>query len=439
MSNALVDNSATALLVEVEDFAGTPSSPLGSYLRLGAVPTDIVSAYDSLNNDSIADDDSALTETSGEDLARQVMGFVDDTRYRGEEDSDYLTLTEEERQDKSKLLHTKGGWRDHTDGNRITTTRGDKVEVIGGNYKLLVLGREQWNTDEDGNAYGVGLHNESSGGITYHYDEVPGQIIDVRRASDGSTWEVIEECQTGHFVARYHGVDKDWHTGGDRVTRVGSRGAYRVYKDSATWDDVKEDLGFVDDDDFDKPSNASHLADDFWPGDSTLPEVREEVFADSVVDRVIASGDIIDEDGSQSYPADEHLSKVYADYIEDIQTFDIYKQTMKGAKDSSQATESWKGIFFELFVACAVTGKYGFFWDFRYGTFCSMVNIAAVLAQVNLCGKRAQATLATIYIDRNITPLSNKARLAPIIYDLAPSKKSFSATDFSKYLKLNMG
>jgi hypothetical protein len=48
---------------------------------------------------------------------------------------DYRTL-------ESSQLHTKGGWRDHTDGNRITTTRGDKVEVIRGNYKLLVLGRQ---------------------------------------------------------------------------------------------------------------------------------------------------------------------------------------------------------------------------------------------------------------------------------------------------------
>jgi hypothetical protein len=49
--------------------------------------------------------------------------------------NDYRTL-------ESSQLHTKGGWRDHSDGNRITTTRGDKVEVIRGNYKLIVLGRQ---------------------------------------------------------------------------------------------------------------------------------------------------------------------------------------------------------------------------------------------------------------------------------------------------------
>jgi hypothetical protein len=45
-------------------------------------------------------------------------------------------------ENESALLQVKGGWRDHSDGNRITTTYGDKVEVIRGNYKLLVLGRQ---------------------------------------------------------------------------------------------------------------------------------------------------------------------------------------------------------------------------------------------------------------------------------------------------------
>jgi hypothetical protein len=48
-------------------------------------------------------------------------------------------------QNESSILHTKGGWRDHSDGNRITTTLGDKVEVIRGNYKLIVLGRQDFN------------------------------------------------------------------------------------------------------------------------------------------------------------------------------------------------------------------------------------------------------------------------------------------------------
>ncbi len=79
-------------------------------------------------------------------------------------DSNEVSLaTTDARRKESAILHTKGGWRDHSDGNRITTTRGDKVEVIRGNYKLLVLGRSDLPTSPTagwGNAAGT----EISGG-----------------------------------------------------------------------------------------------------------------------------------------------------------------------------------------------------------------------------------------------------------------------------------
>lgn len=52
-------------------------------------------------------------------------------------------LSPSARQAVTAKLHSRGGWRDHTDGNRISTTRGDKIEVVGGNYRLVVLGRER--------------------------------------------------------------------------------------------------------------------------------------------------------------------------------------------------------------------------------------------------------------------------------------------------------
>jgi hypothetical protein len=50
--------------------------------------------------------------------------------------------TNQNRQAETLRLLTKGGWWDHSDGNRITTTAGDKLEVIQGNYKIMVLGRQ---------------------------------------------------------------------------------------------------------------------------------------------------------------------------------------------------------------------------------------------------------------------------------------------------------
>jgi hypothetical protein len=81
--------------------------------------------------------------------------FIDDARRRGTGNvspagppghglpvkSDNPTDTS--RRTVSADLHAKCGWRDHCDGNRITTTYGDKVEVVWGNYKMIVMGR-QW-------------------------------------------------------------------------------------------------------------------------------------------------------------------------------------------------------------------------------------------------------------------------------------------------------
>ncbi len=41
-----------------------------------------------------------------------------------------------------KALLTQGGVWDHTDGNRIVTTLGDKIEIIKGNYSLVVSGSD---------------------------------------------------------------------------------------------------------------------------------------------------------------------------------------------------------------------------------------------------------------------------------------------------------
>ena len=167
-------------LLLVPDFtnmleSATPTTPLNSYLRLGAA-------------DSRAGDSTQVA--LGEDLAAYVAGFTDDSRDRKNgtapnspvapgsppgssyapppdpisndpsNPSGVLTTTNSSGNDyrsgESARLHSKGGWRDHSDGNRITTTRGDKVEVIRGNYKLLVLGR----TDNLSNAEGF----DNSGG-----------------------------------------------------------------------------------------------------------------------------------------------------------------------------------------------------------------------------------------------------------------------------------
>src|SRR5262245_18222094 len=136
-----VDGTVLELRVEGFDAART----MDSYLRLGAAAAGAGDATD--------------PGKDGEDLASLVTGFSDDIRVRsdGVHSARPQTLIKgvldkgliegspvdsEGRKAESSNLHKKGGWRDHSDGNRITTTRGDKVEVIRGNYQLLVLGRQ---------------------------------------------------------------------------------------------------------------------------------------------------------------------------------------------------------------------------------------------------------------------------------------------------------
>ena len=67
-----------------------------------------------------------------------MLGFCDDTRFRNDESSNGW----QDRLTETKKLLSMGGWWDHSDGNRISTTAGDKVEIIQGNYKMVVMGRQ---------------------------------------------------------------------------------------------------------------------------------------------------------------------------------------------------------------------------------------------------------------------------------------------------------
>jgi prepilin-type processing-associated H-X9-DG protein len=180
---------ARYLLLEVPNFNSVddPSAQMGSYLRLGSVP-----------DPSVAGQPDAPFAT-GEDLASyanvahldgHVTEFLDDERVR-DGCPDFVSVAD--RKAESAVLHTKGGWRDHSDGNRISTTRGDKIEVIRGNYKLVVLGR----TDEPG---GAGW--DVSGG---HIEGLGiKSCIEWVQTFDG-TWKTIEKSEKGDTDVTQHG------------------------------------------------------------------------------------------------------------------------------------------------------------------------------------------------------------------------------------------
>jgi hypothetical protein len=132
-----------------------------------------------------------ITNVVGEELEVTELGITLDA---AAEELEGTRLGE------TALLHTKGGWRDHSDGNRITTTRGDKVEVIRGNYKLVVMGRQE-NLD---NASGWDLSGGELRATTLNLGEFETTSVEWVE-DDAGRWRVVEKNQKGDSFSIYWG------------------------------------------------------------------------------------------------------------------------------------------------------------------------------------------------------------------------------------------
>jgi hypothetical protein len=140
--------------------------------------------------------------------------FADDTRDQGAS-YNANAISPAQRVAESAMLLTKGGWRDHTDGNRVSTTYGDKVEVIRGNYKLVVLGRQ----DSPSN----GLTWDSSGGMLQDNDAAPGQLTEIKWVeTQGGTWRAVETCTKGDVETTFDGKVVERFLGGSVTSVTGS-------------------------------------------------------------------------------------------------------------------------------------------------------------------------------------------------------------------------
>lgn len=116
-------------------------------------------------------------------------------------------------------LRTRGGWRQHTDGNFLSTTRGDRVDVYYGNYKMVVLGR----MDITGSSPDWGeTYWESSGGHTRWATNTQGDMVLVRWNADRGRWRIYEETVKGDLIDRYQGVVEEIYEGPRMVTMIGS-------------------------------------------------------------------------------------------------------------------------------------------------------------------------------------------------------------------------
>lgn len=114
----------------------------------------------------------------------------------------------------------RGGLRDHTDGNRIVTVRGDRVDVVYGNYKRVVFGRVS------GDWVGATTYESAGGHVMERTSADALQVYAVEHVRettlDGAErWKVVERAENGDKVVRWSGQLVEHHNGPARVERIG--------------------------------------------------------------------------------------------------------------------------------------------------------------------------------------------------------------------------
>lgn len=227
------------LLIGVPQFAKDPISGnlMTSYLRLGASSSTweqdpggwlASRVWESGPPGAHLSPDGVEVDTNGE-VRQPDHVFIDDDRNRV--GGVPHPLSKAQRADQSRILHTRGGWRDHSDGNRITTTYGDKVEVIRGNYKMVVLGRQ----DDPATTAGWDVSGQIIQDFAYM---MPGAAVRVEECSnytdaDGNNvWHLQNTMEgmvsstnfAGDFF-EYHWGNKQWSfTGSENPQERGESG-----------------------------------------------------------------------------------------------------------------------------------------------------------------------------------------------------------------------
>jgi hypothetical protein len=210
--NVAIAGKADAPRSTGEDLASKARRP---HTRIDGVNTDDGSAtrseeyttFDLVFEDDIRERDPSapITPPYGE-CEPAGLERVDPKNPGGKSLDSPLADLEGLRMHETAQLHTKGGWRDHSDGNRISTTRGDKVEVIRGNYKLVVLGRQE----EIDNASGWDLSGGEMRSTTLNWGEFEATSVEWVE-DDGGRWRCVEKNQKGDEYSIWWGdVHEEW-------------------------------------------------------------------------------------------------------------------------------------------------------------------------------------------------------------------------------------
>jgi hypothetical protein len=303
-----------------------------------------------------------------------------------------VTADQQQRITESMKLHFRGGWRDHSDGNRISTTRGDKVEIVRGNYKMVVLGRRpdaagDETLDRVGRPVDTLANSvtswDASGGHILDWRFTPGAWTDISWVQDDEygTWKVTEETVKGDVDSTFYGTVTETFLGRSITTTIGWPGGCAT-------DNFERAEGDADDE-----SIPKLLRDN--------PGLKRE--NSTVTERTWAK-EIFDYDGSADCPVDYIEEKTYAKEMRE----EIHVTAGKGkitretrAKELREefhtpshvsyhygvdAREMWQGHFGELFLGASETLKIGNFVDVRVGAKIIETNVSfpGALTHINI-------------------------------------------------------
>ncbi|MFO0552599.1 MAG: hypothetical protein U0271_29685 [Polyangiaceae bacterium] len=258
------DKVSMLLLATSSDDASDLAQPL-TYLQLGAYPTWGTSSQ---RGDDLLEA-IGLTSTTTQffkDDFRWANGLSEpSTKYWR---ADGNTTTETTPSALTAELMTRGGIRLHTDDNYVSTTRGDRVDVIFGNHHLAVLGRT-------GSA---DAYRESSGGHAVRADRsTPHRTTLVSWNAARGAFRTYEETVKGNHTTRFEGPLETTYECDEIVERVGR--AYDDDADEAPLIPATSAEAHEQTDAADKWVNPSSGEGTGWPRSEESPDLDEEIAA----------------------------------------------------------------------------------------------------------------------------------------------------------------
>lgn len=419
----LTDESARSLeLLDLIPQAGAASNPSG-------LTSSVQIVAENGEFGTIFADDVRTRPQDVERLGQTEAVFGENTQPLGTEDDPGNKLTLEQRHRESSRLYSRGGWRDHSDGNRISTTYGDRVDVVRGNYKLLVMGRQD-NVDEaiGWEAGGSHVQDYAPGtmpGASFWLEWIndpryyaplfgPNGDLDEQQASQKGLWLLVNTTENVYEYARYAGNFREERWGDVIETYVGSenppqRGAFAL--DSLEGTKGHEPIKRLDDRNYDLPEE--HKASNelrnvpLWTDDNigkvrSNPHIIERTWAERI-DRTQGSKatpipkGIFEERFTSRFEevfvaTNNIIEKRSAPRIETTLDAGFGRVTEKFV---GRHVEMFLGTHTELFLGVNTSIKCGGFIDITLGAFETNIDMVGFRHEIVLAGAFTDIKMAT--------------------------------------------